>query len=261
MGRRRPKGEACVAFEISVLETDSVFTAANLTELFQPFLMEADDTDYTSDPNGLFGRVIHGYDPAIGMNSLCIQYLYYWSEVWEGDSGGWSDGELIHYDDFELVQVYLNLTYKGGPVAYRFVFDNRDYYTNSDTEWRDSMEYSIYEWDVSNTAIITEEVENSEDLKPLLGETYTAHYQYKNLTQYTGDFCSCYGGVASLILTVETYNHQFAMGDTADHSSGSGYLGQYYIDPYTDDVIYDCYSQLNYSFTEGVHLINGYTVP
>ncbi|MFW9973065.1 MAG: hypothetical protein ACFFDF_22975, partial [Candidatus Odinarchaeota archaeon] len=198
-----------VALKVSILDTNSVFTAKNLTELFQPFLYDNDDTDHTADPNGLFARIIHGFDPAIGRNSICIQYLYFWNQVWL--DGFWSD-QLIHYYDFELIQIYLNFSYTGGPIAYRFVFDNHDEYTNSPTEWRDSMEYAIYEWGVEETGILNKTVTNSPELQPLLGQQYEAHYEYKNLSAYTEHFCGCYGGVASLILTIETYNHQFAIG-------------------------------------------------
>ena len=248
-------GDAVLAFNIEILDTNDVFTAQNITELYQPFLIDNDDTDHTSDPNGLFGRVIHGYDNEIGMGSLCIQYLYYWNEVWT--DGFWSD-QFIHYDDYELVQIYLNFTYTGDLWAYRFVFDNHDEYITpaSDTEWRDSMEYSIYEWGANESEILTKEVYNSEELRPLLGEKYTASYQYRNLSLYYDDLCACYGGVVSMILTVETYNHQFAVGNT-----GGDLLGQYYIDPYTDDVIQLCYELINDAFTLGTHEINGYTVP
>ncbi len=248
-------GDVDIALNISVLDTNNIFTAKNLTELFQPFLCDRDDTVHTAGPNGVFARVIHGYDPAIDTNAFCIQYLYYWSEVWLDDF--WSD-ELIHYDDFELVQIYLNFSYMGGPVAYRFVFDNHDEYTNSSTEWRDSMEYAIYEWNIEETGILAKNVNNSQELQPLLGTNYTAYYEYKNLTAYIEHFSVCYGGVASLILTIETYNHQFAIGRTGDYS---GILGQYYIDPYNDTIIYNCYGQLNKSFTLGTHEINGEDIP
>ncbi|MFX1490486.1 MAG: hypothetical protein ACFFBI_15150, partial [Promethearchaeota archaeon] len=168
-----------IALTVSLLDTNNAFTAKDLTELFQPFLFDNDDTDHTAGPNNLFGRVIQGYDPSIGRNSFCIQYLYFWNEVWL--DGFWSD-QLIHYYDYELVQVYLNFSYTGGPIAYRFVFDNHDEYTNSSTEWRDSMEYAIYEWGVAETGIQSKTVKNSEQLQPLLGQEYTAHYEYKNLT-------------------------------------------------------------------------------
>jgi len=248
-----PMTDVDAAFKVSILDTKSAFTAKNLTELFQPFLFDNDDTDHTADPNGLFARIIHGYDPAIGRNSICIQYLYFWNEVWL--DGFWSD-QLIHYYDYELIQIYLNFSYTGGPVAYRFVFDNHDEYTNSSTEWRDSMEYAIYEWDTAETGIINKIVNNSPELQPLLGQQYEAHYEYKNLTSYTNHFSSCYGGVASLLLTIETYNHQFAIGKT-----GGDILGQYYINPFNDTIIYTCYALLNRSFTQGVHDVEGFIVP
>lgn len=246
-------GDACLAFEITILEEDPIITATDLTELFQPYLIDNDDTDYTSDPDGLFARVIQGYDQEIGMGAFCIQYLYYWSEVWT--DGFWGD-QFIHYDDYELVQIYVNLTYTGGPMAYRFVFDNHDEYTLSNTEWRDSMEYAIYEWGVTESGLLTKEVTNSEELKPLLGEKYTATYEYHDMENYVENYCGCYGGIPSLLLTVETYNHQFAIGNT-----GGDLLGQYYIEPYTDDIIELCYLLVNDSFSQGVHEINGYTVP
>jgi len=242
-----------IALTVSLLGSNSTFTAKNLTELFQPFLFDNDDTDHTAGPNNLFGRVIHGYDPSIGRNSFCIQYLYFWDEVWL--DGFWSD-QLIHYYDYELVQVYLNFSYTGGPMPYRFVFDNHDEYTNSSTEWRDSMEYAIYEWDIAETGILSKTIQNSQQLQPLLGQEYVAHYEYKNLTSYTEYFSGCYGGVISLLLTIETYNHQFAIGRT-----GGDFLGQYYIAPYNDIIIYNCYALLNRSFTQGVHDVEGFTVP
>ncbi|MFX1415125.1 MAG: hypothetical protein ACFFA2_15030, partial [Promethearchaeota archaeon] len=242
-----------IALTVSLLDTNTIFTAKNLTELFQPFLFDNDDTDHTSGPNSLFGRVIHGYDPSIGRNSFCIQYLYFWNEVWL--DGFWSD-QLIHYYDYELVQVYLNFSYTGGPVAYRFVFDNHDEYTNSSTEWRDSMEYAIYEWGAEETGIQSKTVQNSQELQPLLGQQYTAHYEYKDLSSYTEHFCGCYGGVVSLLLTIETYNHQFAIGRT-----GGDFLGQYYMAPLNDSIIYTCYALLNQSFTQGIHDIEGFIVP
>ena len=245
--------DVTLAFKISLLGTNNTFTARDLTELFQPFIYDNDDTDHTADPNDLFARVIHGYDPAIGSNAFCLQYLYFWREVWL--DGFWSD-QLIHYYDYELVQIYLNFSYTGGPVAYRFVFDNHDEYTNSSTEWRDSMEYAIYEWDVAETGILSKTVQNSQELQPLLGSEYNAHYEYKNLSAYVEHFCGCYGGIPSLILTIETYNHQFAIGRT-----GGDILGQYYIDPYNDTILYTCYALLNRSFTQGVHDVEGFTVP
>ena len=242
-----------IALTVSLLDTNSTFTAKNMTELFQPFLFDNDDTVHTAGPNNLFGRVIRGYDPNIGRNSFCIQYLYYWNEVWL--DGFWSD-QLIHNYDYELVQVYLNFSYTGGPLAYRFVFDNHDEYTNSSTEWRDSMEYAIFEWDVAETGIQSKTVQNSEQLQPLLGQEYIAHYEYKNLTSYTEHFSGCYGGVVSLLLTIETYNHQFAIGRT-----GGDFLGQYYIAPFNDTIIYACYARLNRSFTLGIHDVEGFTVP
>ncbi len=245
--------DVIIALNISILDSNGVFTACNLTELFQPFLFDNDDTIHTADPDGLFARVIHGYDPAIGTNAFCIQYLYFWQEVWL--DGFWSD-QLIHYYDYEMVQIYLNFSYTGGPIAYRFVFDNHDEYTNSSTEWRDSMEYAIYEWDIEETGILTKTVQNSQELQPLLGQQFEAQYEFKNLSAYTEHFCGCYGGVASLLLTIETYNHQFAIGRT-----GGDILGQYYIAPYNDTIIYTCYALLNRSFTQGVHDIEGFTVP
>lgn len=242
-----------IALEISLFNTNDIFTAKNLTELYQPFLIDNDDTDHTADPNGLFARVIHGYDPAIGRNAFCLQYLYYWQEVWL--DGFWSD-QLIHYDDYELIQIYLNFSYTNGPYAYRFVFDNHDTYTNSTTEWRDSMEYAIYEWNTAESGLQTKFVNNSQELQPLLGRQYEAHYEYKNLSAYTDHFCGCYGGVPSLILTLETYNHQFAVGRTS-----GDILGQYYINPYNDTIIYACYALLNLSFTQGIHDVEGFTIP
>ena len=241
------------AFNITIFSTDTVFTAKDLTELFQPFLFDNDDTTHTAAPDNLFARVINGYDSAIGMNAFCVQYLYFWEEVWL--DGFWSD-QFIHNFDYELVQIYLNFSYTGGPVAYRFVFDNHDEYTNSTTEWRDSMEYAIYEWDVAETGILNKTVQNSPELQPLLGQQYKAFYEYKNLSAYTEQFSGCYGGVASLLLTIETYNHQFAIGRT-----GGDFLGQYYIDPYNDTIIYTNYALLNWSFTQGVHDVEGFTVP
>ncbi|GAH64760.1 unnamed protein product, partial [marine sediment metagenome] len=178
---------------------------------------------------------------------------YFWDEVWL--DGFWSD-QLIHYYDYELIQVYLNFSYTGNPSPYRFVFDNHDEYTNSSTEWRDSMEYAIYEWNVAETGIQSKTVQNSQQLQPLLGNEYIAHYEYKNLTSYSDHYCGCYGGVQSLLLTIETYNHQFAIGRT-----GGDFLGQYNITPYTDTAIYDCYALLNQSFTQGVHDVEGFSVP
>ncbi len=245
--------DADIAITVTLYGTDNTFTAKNLTELYQPFLCDNDDTIHTADPNGLFARVIHGYDSSIGRNAFCIQYLYFWNEVWL--DGFWTD-QLIHYNDYELVQVYLNFSYTGGPVAYRFVFDNHDYYTNSTTEWRDSMEYAIYEWDTIETGILTKEISNSIELQTLLGERYTANYEYKNLDIYTSSLCGCYGGVISMMLTIETYNHQFAVGNT-----GGDILGQYEIAPFTDSIIYNCYGLLNLSFTQGVHEINNEIIP
>ncbi|MHA1585455.1 MAG: hypothetical protein ACTSVU_06570 [Promethearchaeota archaeon] len=245
-------GDADLALNITILDTDKTFTATNLTELFQPYLYDNDDS-ITSDPNGLFARVIQGYDTEIDMGSLCIQYLYYWDDVYF--NGFWGDS-LIHHDDYELVQVYLNFTYTGGPMAYRFVFDNHDEYTNEPTEWRDSMEYSIYELGVEDSGLFYKDVYNSEDLRPLLGEKYNATYKYRNLTEFLGDYVGCYGGVPSLLLTVETYNHQFAIGNT-----GGDMLGQYYIEPFTDDLIRLCYLLVNDSFSSGVHDVNGESCP
>ncbi len=245
-------GDADLAFNVTILDTNSTFTATDLTELFQPFLFDDDNTD-TSDPDGLFARVIHGFDTEINMGSLCIQYLYYWGEVY---FDGFFGDSLIHYDDYELVQVYLNLTYTDFPMAYRFVFDNHDVATYSDTEWRDSMEYSIYEWDVETSGPYWQIVSNSEDLRPLLGENYNATYQFRNLSEYVEHYAGCYGGVPTLLLTVETYNHQFAIGDT-----GGVILGQYYIEPFTDDLIELCYLLVNDSFSLGVHNVNGESSP
>jgi len=242
-------GDALIALNITILDTDNTFTAQDLGELFQPYLVDDDDTDHTADPDWLFARVIHGYDKEIEMEALCIQYLYYWDEVWL-DGWLWND-QMIHNHSFQLVQVYLNLTYTGFPMAYRFVFDNHDEYTNSPTEWRDSMEFSIYELGHEETGLLNIEVNNSLELRPLLGEKNNATYQFYNLYDFYDFYVECYGGVPTLMLTIETCYHQFAVGNT-----GGILLGQYEVNAFTDDIIRVSYENLEESFTGGTHEVD-----
>jgi len=241
-------GDAAVALNITILDTNNTFTAQDLGELFQPYLVDNDDTDNTADPDILYARVIHGYDKEIEMGALCIQYLYGWQEVWL--DGFWSN-QMIHNNSFQLVQVYLNLTYTGFPMAYRFVFDNHDEYYDTDTEWRDSMEYSIYELGHEETELLNREVNNSLELRPLLGEKNNATYQFYNLYDFYDYYVECYGGVPTLMLTVETFYHQFSVGNT-----GGTLLGQYEVGQLNDYVLRILYEMLEDSFTGGIHEVD-----
>lgn len=255
-------GDAILAINITASGTDNTFTAEDMAELFQPYLFDDSGTfstsSYSKQPSDVLARVIQGYDSEIGMGSLCIQYLYYWNEVLIPHVV-WGD-DFVCYNDYELVQLYLNLTYTGFPIAYRYVFDNHDLLTNTSTEWRDSMTYTILEWNHANTGLNHKQIYNTPDLRPLLGDSYNANYTYENLTQYLSQdngYCSCYGGVASIILTVATCYHQFALGET----SGSTALGQYNINAFNDTMIRRTYDLLNETFTGGVHTVNGEIVP
>jgi hypothetical protein len=202
--------------------------------------------------------VIQGYDAEIGMGALCIQYLYYWNEVlipheYLGDT-------FVHYFDYQLVQIYLNLTYTSGlPTPYRYVFDNRDGAENYSTEWRDSAAYSILEFNQADSGYNNPTINISPQLQACLGTSYTANYCYKNLNDYWNlyNIASCYGGMLTLMLTVSTYCHQFAIGD----QSGATPLGQYYIDSFTDDLIRQDYELMNYTFTGGLNTVNGEQCP
>lgn len=64
--------DVTLAFKISLLGTNSTFTACDLTELFQPFIYDNDDTDHTADPNGLF---------ALRKENMSLKEIY--NEFWE----------------------------------------------------------------------------------------------------------------------------------------------------------------------------------
>ena len=262
-----------VAIKISILDTNTTFTANNLTELYQPFLFDNDDTDHTREPNIVSARVIHGFDPTINRNAFCIQYVYYWTEVWR-EYSFWTD-ERIHYDDYEVVQIYINFSYTGGQTPYRFVFDNQDTYANTSTGWRTDQKYSIYEIGATNENINTN-VPISQELQPLLGTSYNVSYYKWNLSEYTQELSGCFGGVPSLLLTINTSYHQFAMGRVTSlnyFGKEAEILGQLSTSPFdlipintlkiplTDDRIYSFYARLNKSLTEGFSVFDGEEIP
>ncbi len=262
-----------IALKISIIDTNTTFTANNLTELYHPFLFDNDDTDRTREPNQVSARVIHGFDSAINRNAFCIQYIFYWSSVWR-DNWIWSD-EWIHYDDYEVVQIYINYSYTGDPKPYRFVFDNQDTYANTPTGWRTDQKYSIYEINAGYENI-NKVVEISPELQPLLGENYSVNYYKMNLFDYTQDYSSCFGGVPSLLLTINTSYHQLAMGRITsliyigEEAEILGQLSSSPKDiipiktkkiPLTNDTIYDFYARLNYSLTQGFNNFDGEDIP
>jgi len=262
-----------VAIKISVLDTNTTFTANNLTELYQPFLFDNDDTEHTREPNIVSARVIRGFDPTINRNAFCIQYVYYWSEVWR-EYSFWTD-ERIHYDDYEVVQIYLNFSYTGDQSPYRFVFDNQDTYANTPTGWRTDQKYSIYEIGATNENINTN-IPISQELQPLLGSSYNVSYYKRNLSEYTQDLSGGFGGVPSLMLTINTSYHQLAMGRVTSLNylaKEAEILGQLSTSPFdlipintlkvplTDNVIYSFYSRLNKSLTEGFNVFDGEDIP
>ena len=262
-----------VAINVTIVDTNNTFTADNLTELYQPFLFDNDDTDHTREPNIVSARVIHGFDPTINRNAFCIQYIYYWTEVWR-EYSFWTD-ERIHYDDYEVVQIYLNFSYTGDQTPYRFVFDNQDTYANTPTGWRTDQKYSIYEIGVTNE-IISTTVPISQELQPLLGTSYNVSYYKWNLSEYTQELSGCFGGVPSLLLTINTSYHQFAMGRVTSlnyFGKEAEILGQLSTSPFdlipintlkiplTDDTIYNFYARLNKSLTEGFSVFDGEEIP
>ncbi len=262
-----------IALNISILDTDNTFTANNLTDLYAPFLFDNDDTDHTREPNNLSARVIHGFDSVINRNAFCIQYVYYWTEVWR-DCWYWTD-DWIHYDDYEIVQIYVNFSYTGDPTPYRFVFDNQDTYNNTPTGWRTDMKYSIYEINAT-TENIDKTIEISPELQPLLGPKYNVSYYKLNLSDFTQDLSGCFGGVPSLLLTINISYHQFAMGRVTSLNylgKEAEILGQLSTSPnniipintkkspLTNDTIYGYYARLNKSLTEGFHNFDGEDIP
>ncbi len=255
------------------MDTDNTFTANNLTQLYEPFLFDNDDTDHTREPNNVSARVIRGFDPAINRDAFCIQYVYYWTEVW-CEYWYWTS-ERIHYDDYEIVQIYINFSYTGDPTPYRFVFDNQDTYNDASTGWRTDMKYSVYEINATEENI-DDTIEISPELQPLLGPNYNVSYYKKNLTNFIDELSGCFGGVPSLLLTINTSYHQFAMGRVTSlnlFGKEAEILGQLStkrhkiipintkINPLTNDSIYNLYGRLNKSLTQGFNNFDGEDIP
>ncbi len=262
-----------IALNITILDTNYNFTANNLTQLYEPFLFDNDDTDHTREPNKVSARIIHGFDSAINRNAFCIQYVYYWTDVWR-DNWFWSD-EKIHNDDYEVVQIYINFSYTGDPTPYRFVFDNQDTYKNTPTGWRTDMKYSIYETNATEE-IINKTIEISPELQPLLGPNYNVSYYKLNLSDFTQDLSGGFGGVPSLLLTINNSYHQFAMGRVTSlnyFGKEAEILGQLSTrrhniipinsdnSPLTNDTIYNLYGRLNMSLTQGFNDFDGEEIP
>ncbi len=262
-----------LAMTFTILDTDTTFTANNLTELYQPFLFDNDDTDHTREPEIVAARLIQGFDPAINRNAFCIQYIYYWSEAWRQYSF-WPD-EKIHDDDYEMVQIYINFSYTGDKSPYRYVFDNQDTYFDTPTGWRTDQKYSIYEVGATDENI-NAEIPISEELQPLLGETYNISYFKRNLSEYSDQLAGAFGGVPTLMLTINTSYHQLALGRVTSldiWSEEAEILGQLTDSPkdlipistvkvpLTNSNIYVFYDRLNLSLTQGFHTFEGEEVP
>jgi len=262
-----------LAMTFTILDTNTTFTANNLTELYQPFLFDNDDTDHTREPNIVAARVIQGFDSAINRKAFCIQYIYYWNESWR-EYSYWPD-EKIHNDDYEVVQIYINFSYTGDKSPYRYVFDNQDTYENTPTGWRTDQKYSIYELNATDENI-NENIPISQELQALLGDNYSVSYFKRNLSEYTSELAGAFGGVPTLMLTINTSYHQLALGRVTSLNywgKEAEILGQLSDSPFdlipistlkvplTNSNIYVFYDRLNLSLTQGFSDFDGEEIP
>ncbi|OLS22942.1 MAG: hypothetical protein HeimC2_17860 [Candidatus Heimdallarchaeota archaeon LC_2] len=240
--------EASITFDIEVTQSDTVFLASELLEIYKPELWVDDETSSTEMPDFVFGRVIDGMDN--GINALVLQYFFYWTAEYAPDLIG---GFKTHDHDYEVFMIFLD---KIDPIfPYRYVFNNWFY---TDVTEAPSTTIAIFE-DTTSTGEFVYDVEISPSLQGFLGTNVSLNAEVHDLSEITdwqyglvsseNAFTYTPNGVVSVHMTVETSYHTFDLGP-----GGTEYGFAYAITPLTDDTIIELYSIIEDTFDAGVHI-------
>jgi len=178
-------------------------TAQDLLDAYKPYLYSDVETSYDDPAEFIVGRVVEGYDAQFNETRTCLQYLYYFPYEYTGTN------VFVHYWDFEMILIYLDLNGTGSIYPYRLVWDNGFYFSSSQ-DWIDGQDYRIYE---SGAEYLedTVSVSFSEHLRPLLGESRDMSVKVDDLDPIWSADLEKWGifewGLPTFQATIETSYH------------------------------------------------------
>jgi hypothetical protein len=223
---------ANITYNFEVLAGPELMTASDLLDAYKLYLYSDVETIYDDPATYVFGRVIEGNDTTYGENRTCLQYLFYFPYEYSGTD------VFIHYWDWEMVLIFLDLTDDGSYLPYRLVWDN-GYYFSSSQDWIDGQDYRIYENDAPSGTWETT-YEFTDVLKPLLGDSRTMTFKTENLSQIWTSDMEKWGffkwGLPTFQATIDTSYHQFDLGD-ATGTDPMDMKHDYNIYPFTTNII------------------------
>ncbi len=247
-------GEADVAISANITGHRSVTLDDNdVAYLYQPYVF-LDVNDFADAPTMLFYRVLEGFDTEFGTDAICIQYLYYWP--FEMDNFG---ADLGHYYDFSPLYLYITDV---GHAPYRLVFQ-----ANNPGVTALPAQLEIYSSTVTSSGNYLEEVNVSDELRPILGQNaiftvdeYPIDDFYNDPDFYTYPSTELPDIVCPLIMVTDSY-HNLEFGDSAIGTTDFGYNPS--LTNFTDIWIETFYELLEESFNSPLHDYswNNYEVP
>lgn len=182
-------GDAEVHLSLEVLEGPTEVTADQLAEGIFPHFPN-DEPGSPAEANGIYSRVLTGFDATQDKEVVCIQYIFFWEQ----------EEYLIypfHQDDYEELLIFLDPDNIQTP--YRFVFENAGYF---------SQRFSILEYSpTSNTTDILTPI--TPELTPFLGHETNLSYAIVNLNSETDKLRLAPIGVPTLNLQLKNSFHHF----------------------------------------------------
>ncbi len=252
-------GDAIVTYSVQISAGPVAMNAAALLDAYKLYLWEDMETSYHDPPAMVCGRVIEGYDAYKGKNTSCLQYIYAYANEYSGTD------VFVHYWDWEMVLIFVDLSAGSSVNPYRLVWDNGWYFgSEGGTDWMDGQRYYIYEENAVPGSYYMD-VEFSSELWPLLGKSRQMTYEVYEISDLFDTGIENWGifewGLPSFQATIETSYHQFDIGD----SNGLGstpFLRGYSVQQLNNTILAIWYKCLDYSWTQGIHEVgSGHYTP
>ncbi|MHA1849080.1 MAG: hypothetical protein ACTSXU_15660, partial [Promethearchaeota archaeon] len=258
--------DVLMGVDVSVI-MDAPLTAEDVALGYLPYMFSDIDISIP-DPRfeDVYSRLLKGYDPTVDREVFSVQTVFYWSieRMFSGD--------VLHYNDFELMQIYIDPSVSWLP--YRIAFDSGFYTSGSmdgDSIWWKCHAYTIYE----DTDFVGHGIGDygqyfniSSLLKPFLGDRVwipynissydTAFYSYSNIRRSPTARVSGIGVIVPVI-TLETFYHTFDRG-LPNGGTEYGFLTPYF-NWLSDAKIKEWYGILEDSFLNGTHSTSGDDTP
>ncbi|MBD3192784.1 MAG: hypothetical protein GF308_19245 [Candidatus Heimdallarchaeota archaeon] len=227
-------GDAEVHLSLELLEGPKPVTADQLAEGSFPYFPN-DEPDNPAATNGIYSRVLVGFDSTQNKEVVCIQYIFYWAQEK-------IFGQTLHEDDYEELLIFLDPDNLQTP--YRYVFENAGIF---------SQQFAILEYTpASNTTDIIAPI--TPELTPFLGYTTNLSYAIVNLNSETDKLRLAPIGISTLNLQVKNSFHHF---ETTTYDGFEEALPERYdLQPLNNSLLRFWFQKFEEALEEGVFWID-----